>query len=438
MDFIRNRTFYPELVVRLENDPQKENEILLDNGVKAKLIFDTELDVAKYFEDLATIKTNENLVNRKLKDLKKNKQIKKEIKNEIYKERPELKGIDPDEDEELYDEFLELMDNKLQEKAVEYAQFDTKVKKGSIIKLAGITDIKNNQIKIISKSLYSDKEGKPSLSGIYMFAVINRKLPLLIKQSKNNKPLVQLHPLVNINQFRIYVKNQITTLEATTQDEVKLRKKKYKLQNVPKPYITLNAKIKWDKTLQKAVEIINMPVEKIKEINISDFIKEISSIYSKEELKITHENQKYIIAFKYIKDYILTNFDEGVLKNINIYLPLGISEEEYKDMINVVLNGNKSGKEGRLGIVDSLFNTTFTLYKEHEIKIKEIIKSKYQELYQNGKLEFNATYTPEINTYVGFFPQNINTKNAVLSLKNYTEIINEVYKFTSSLKKNKN
>ena len=428
---MRNKTFYPELVVKFLNEPAIENKILLDNNQEAILKFEIKnLDIKEYFEKLANLKTNDNIINRKLKDIKKDKTIKKEIRKKIYNERPELKGIDPDEDEELYEEFLEIVDKKLLEKAKEVAKNESKIKKGSIVKLAGITDINNEKIQINSKSIYIDNNNNPTLSGIYMFAVISRKLPVIIKQNKNKKPGILLHPLVNKEQLKVYIKNQLTTIEATTKDKIKLRNKEYKLNNVPKPYIILNKNYKFPDSIIAAVEIINTKTEEIENKNIQDFLIKI-----KHDNKIEHKYEKYLIALKHLFQFIEKNFESGILKYISIYLPLGLNETDYKVMLKVVLKGNKSGKEGRLGIIDSLLNTTFIKYKEYKLKIEEIISNKYWELYENKKLNFNSTYTVEINTNVGFFPQNINTKNAVLSSKNYTEIIEEVYKFLKSLKK---
>ena len=429
---MRNKTFYPELIVKFINEPAIENEILLDNNQKAVLKFEvgSGVNIEEYFKKLSDIKTNDNIINRKLKEIKKDKTIKKEIRQAIYKERPDLKGIDPDEDEELYEEFLEQIDKKLHEKAKELAKNESRIKKGSIVKLAGITEINNDKIEIKSKSINTDSKGNPTLSGMYMFAVISRKLPVVIKQNKHKKPLILLHPLVNKEQLDVYIRNQLKTIEATTKEKIKLRNKEYKLNNVPKPYITLNKNFDFPDTIKTAVEIINTKIEEIEKKDISSFLKQI-----KNNEDITHKYQKYLIALKYLFEFIVNNFDNGILKYINIYLPLGLNENDYKEMLNVVLKGNKSGKEGRLGIIDSLLNTTFVKYKEHKIRIEEIISNKYWELYENNKLKFNSTYTVEINTNVGFFPQNINTKNAVLSSDNYTEIIEEVYKFLKSLKK---
>jgi len=388
---LENKTFYPELIGRIESIENNKFKILLDNGQIAKVDFvDNEgnnLDeniIKDFFKTKAEKNTKEQSINKIKKVLMEDKELQKQISEEIINENPDIVNNPM--------EMLQKVNDKIESIAKEKAFNKFLIKEGSVIRFAGITLYEDKeQLVITSKSI----NPKIPESGIYMFAVGNNKVPLYIIQNKNGKFLIKLSPLANEEQINSLIEQFMRTYKAATEELI---------NNLPKIYISVSKEI-YGRLSDKTKNIIN---------DINNIAKEDNF-----DLKNIDNVREYA---KKVKSII--NWFKQVPFDVNIYLPLGISTEEYNEIIEENLKEKN-------GIIDKLIRTTFAKYKEHEIKLREEIEKEFKNLYNEKKLIFNSTMFS--HDKYGFFDESV-SRDFSLSSDNYTEIINKINELTKTFK----
>lgn len=387
---LKNKTFYPELVGKILKIEGNNFEILLDNGQKANVVFvdasgnELKEEVIKtFFKNKAEKNTKEQSINKVKKKLMNDKELQKQISEEIIKNNPDI-VTNPME-------MLQKVNEKIENMASEIVFNKFLIKEDSIIRFAGITLYKDNKLYITSKSI---NPNTPE-SGIYMFAVGDNKIPLQVVQNKNGKFLIKLSPLANDKQINSLIEQFMRTYKAATEGLI---------NNLPKIYVSVSKDI-YTSIDENTKDIIN---------NINNIAK--NSDFSINDVEMIREYAKKIKSI--IKWFKNVPFD------VNIYLPLGISLEEYNEIIL------KNLKE-KNGIIDKLIRTTFAKYKDNEIRLREEIEKIFKKLYNENKLIFNTSMFS--HDKYGFFDESV-SRDFSLSSMNYTEIIDEMNKFTKNLK----
>ena len=365
---MRPNTFYPEIILKVENVNLDNATIegINDKGEKIKVFLNntetgekfTKEDFVKLIENKAKRSISDTILKTLTEIISNNEKISEKIGKEILSSNPSVMS-NPSK-------YFNELQAKYREKATAIARDMYTIQKGMVIKIAGITDKTGKNISFKTSPNIAKK-----VPGFYILSVPNGKNPLfkkvpirLVPNKKGKFKAVTDGAFIESEEYKSILGHYIRTYKAYEEGKINAK---------PLVFYSFKAFTDNDKKVQEAVEKLKVKIQNIKNYD------ELSNLMAK---FITYvENNK-------------------LFKKISVFLPL----ENVDISIDKILND----------IYEKLERTTFSnsISKGFidEYTIKDIVKEVTESI-----STFTFYKLKEGNKRYGFFTENIQKEKIVPS-----------------------
>jgi len=356
----------PDIVVQLKSELGESIDVILDDGKEATLYLKTRdgksltnEEMIDYFDKKSELYVNSDKVLKARENIMKDKEIMGEINKEVMT-IPDIM-TDPMK-------MMEEINRKAEERARESVKQRYLIDRESVIKVGGLIVDNEGKIEIESKTVLYDGD-KPSTTGIYMYAVDDKKIPIRLVQ-KNDKYFTKVdNNLINKKQFNKMMKHAIDTVQAYINKEVNSL---YRPTFFAKNFRDLDS-------------------------NVREALRDVTS---------KEDGESVLNGLIVLRDIINDNF--GMIKEFDISLPMNATPLIDFDTFKV----ETSKKIANISL-------SF-LKRDHDSNtIRECIEDSIDK--QDG-LELLSTYTIH-KKGVGYFNESINIKQLILPIKHFESII---------------
>jgi hypothetical protein len=371
---------YPGIVVKLLDEPtQTKVSVLFDNGEEGIVnmlardgsTLDSET-MSNFFKDKAAIFVKDNNIRKMKEILQADKEYMASLSAKLMADNPEIMS-DP---VGMMSAINENVDKDANIKVTEA----NLIQKNSVIKLAGIAKEENGKIVVDSRCiLFEGDSNQPSMSGTYMFAVNENKVPLKAYQ-ENGFNKFRLSSQASLKQLDTYFKHNINTVKEFEKGTITV---------MPKPSIKV-PDVEDFKKLPKVIQNSIMDINQ-KDVSAKDAIKALENLQ-----EYINENISALDTIKFNMPIVERNLDIGEVKNSVIVA-----------MMNTALRSQK-----------------FKYADSDTVDVEKIASDEFDKIVELEELELLTSYSPP-NSNCGFFANNLN-QGYILSSSNFDTLIDSI------------